>query len=225
MKDRRAVLCDLDDTFYLVKAGEGAGLAAVVQAVSATLHVPPAVVDDAYARARRAVKARLDGRGSSHARLLYLGELAHAIGRPDALGHVRRWERAYWDAFLGAVALRPRVVPFLDAVRGAGKKVALVSDLTLEVQLLKLERFGLAGRIDALAISEEVPLDKPEEAIFHLAMQRLGVTPDACVMVGDHPQKDGEGARRLGIPFVHVPTDDTDGATFDRLARELGVAS
>lgn len=225
MKDKRAILCDLDDTFYVCKPGEDAGLSAVVAAVSAALDASPSDVEQAYVQARRAVKARLDGRGSSHSRLLYINELVHQIGRRDMLVRVRSWERTFWNAFLDAVRLRPRVLPFLAAVRRAGRKVALVSDLTLEVQLHKLDRFGLFRHVDAIAISEEVPLDKPAEEIFHLAMARLGVTPAECVMVGDHDDKDGEGARRLGIPYVRIAPDDLEGSGFDALVRDLGITS
>jgi putative hydrolase of the HAD superfamily len=225
VKEKRAVLCDLDDTFYVCKPGEDAGLSAVVAAVSAALDLSSSDVEKAYADARRAVKARIDGRGSSHSRLLYICELAHQLGRPDMLVRARSWERTFWNAYLSAVSLRPRVLPFLTATRRSGRKVALVSDLTLEVQLHKLDRFGLFRHLDAIAISEEVPFDKPAEEIFRLAMDRVGAKPEECVMVGDHDNKDGEGARRLGIPFVRIAPDDVDGAGFDALARDLGVLS
>lgn len=224
VEGRAAVLLDLDDTLYVCRAGEAAGLSAVVSAVAAATGRAAADVERAYSDARRAVKSRIDGRGSSHARLLYLGELAHALGRPDLLLRVRGWERTFWRAFLDAVRLRPRAVPFLEAVRGAGKKVAIVTDLTLEVQLWKLEAFGLFPHVDALAVSEEVSLDKPAEEIFRLALARLGASAGDAVMVGDHDGKDGEGARRLGIPYVNIPADDLEGVRFDALARELGVA-
>lgn len=223
MKDKRAILCDLDDTFYVCRPGERAGLSAVVAAVSAAVNRSPTEVEHAYVEARRAVKSRIDGRGSSHSRLLYLTELVHALGRPDMLVRVRSWERTFWTAFLDAVRLRPRVVPFLRAARRAGRKVALVSDLTMDVQLMKLDRFGLFPHVDAIAISEEVPFDKPTEEIFRLAMARLGTTAEACIMVGDHEDKDGEGARRLGMPYVRIDPRDTEGAAFDALARDLGL--
>lgn len=222
MKDRRAVLLDLDDTLYVCRPGEEAGLRAVVAEVSAAVGRPAVEVEAAYRAARSAVKARIDGRGSSHSRLLYLTEMVHALGRADLLGSVRRWERAFWQAFLSAVRLRKHTQTFLEALRRAEKKVAIVTDLTLEVQLWKLEAFGLGPYVDAIAVSEEVPLDKPEGEIFTLAMARLGVSAADSVMVGDHDGKDGEGARRLGIPFVRVTPEDTDGDALLGLAREMG---
>lgn len=223
MKGSERILLDLDDTLYACAPSERAGGAAVAFAISKALELAPHDVEVAWAAARRAVKDRLDGRGSSHSRLLYVAELVHAVGRPDALASVRAWERTYWRAFVDAATVRPRARAFLETVRRAGAKVAIVSDLTLEVQLFKLETFGLLPLIDALVTSEEVPLDKPDEAIFRLAMARLGTTADACVMVGDRDDKDGEGARRLGMPYFQIEPDDDAGLGFDALLRELDL--
>ena len=223
MKGRDRILLDLDDTLYACAPAEAAAHAAVVDAVSKSLDLARVDVDAAWAAARRSVKGRLDGRASSHSRLLYLAELVHAVGRPDMLASVRAWERAYWRAFVGAATVRPRARAFLETVRRAGAKVAIVSDLTLEVQLLKLETFGVLPLIDALVTSEEVPLDKPAEAIFHLGMARLGTSAEACIMVGDRDDKDGEGARRLGMPYFQIEADDDAGLGFDALLRELDL--
>lgn len=225
LRDREHLLLDLDDTLYVCAPGERAGKQAVLDAIARELAVPRASLDDLWRSCREAVKERLDGRGSSHSRLLYLHDLAHRLNRPEALPRVRSWERTYWNAFIDASRMRPRALPFLSAARAAGRRIALVSDLTLEVQLLKLERFGLFPLIDAIAISEEVPLDKPAAAIFELALARLGATAQTCVMVGDRPDKDGEGAQRLGIPFVEVPSADAEGLVFDELTRRLGIAA
>ncbi len=223
MRGRDRILLDLDDTLYACAPAEAAAAAAVVSEIAAALGMTPAAVDAAWSSARQAVKQRIDGRGSSHARLLYAAELVHAVGRPDALAKVRGWERTYWQAFLRAATLRPRALAFLQTARAAGAKVAIVSDLTLEVQLWKLETFGVLPLIDALVTSEEVPLDKPASAIFELAISRLGAEKSACVMVGDHDDKDGEGARRLGIPYFKIAKDDITGDGFDALTKELGL--
>ena len=224
MKGRDRILLDLDDTLYACAPAEAGATAALVSAVAKALDRAPADVEAAWVAARGSVKKRIDGRGSSHSRLLYAAELVHALGRPDTLVNVRAWERAYWSAFLAAARVRPRARAFLAAVRAAGAKVAIVSDLTLEVQLYKLETFGILPLIDALAVSEEVPLDKPDEAIFLLAMERLHTTVDACVMVGDHDGKDGEGARRLAIPYFRIDAEDHDGTGFDTLLQQLGMS-
>ena len=214
-RGRRHVLLDLDDTLYPCTPCEEAGLRAVLACAAPILGTSPRELEGPYMRARTAVKERIEGRGSSHSRLLYIAEMVQQLGRPDALVCVRTWERMYWRAFLDAAVLRPRVIPFFEGVRQRAGRIAIVSDLTLEVQLMKLEHLGILRFIDALVTSEEVKGDKPKRSIFRLAMDRLGTGADACIIVGDNEMKDGEGARKLGIPFFQIDERDSEGMGFD----------
>lgn len=45
---------------------------------------------------------------------------------------------------------------------------------------------------------------KPEPRLFEEAMRRLNATPRDCIVIGDNPDTDGAGARRLGLPCVLV---------------------
>lgn len=53
----------------------------------------------------------------------------------------------------------------------------------------------------------DLVLGKPETAFFSSALNRLGLTPQDVVMVGDNPQTDGLGALRLGMPHIILDAD------------------
>jgi putative hydrolase of the HAD superfamily len=78
------------------------------------------------------------------------------------------------EEMLGAVA----------AARAAGVPTALVSN---SWGLAMYERARIDPLFDAVLISGEVGLRKPDAAIFHLASERLGVPLHACVLVDDLP--------------------------------------
>lgn len=218
----RHVLCDLDDTLYAYPPCEEAAIAALSAAIARDLGIDAAAARAAWSASRKACKTRVEGTGSSHNRLLYAVDVAHALGTEALpIDRVRGWERAYWTGYLSAARLRPRVLPFLEALRARGAKLAIVTDLTIEPQLAKIEHLGLAPFVSALAVSEEVERDKPDPAIFRLAAARLGVAVERCVMVGDNDAKDGQGARRLGIPFFFVDPKEPEGAAFDAITKEL----
>ena len=50
--------------------------------------------------------------------------------------------------------------------------------------------------------AEDVGAAKPEPQMFQAAMARLGVTPDACLHVGDSHDHDIQGAARAGVASV-----------------------
>lgn len=65
-----------------------------------------------------------------------------------------------------------------------------------------LQRLGLADALDALVISAEEGLLKPDPAIYRLALERLGVTPAQAVFVDDR-EENIAAARALGMHGVH----------------------
>jgi putative hydrolase of the HAD superfamily len=199
----RGLLLDLDDTLYATAPAERTGREAVFAELAPALGRTRDEVERLFLDARAAVHERLGSRASSHSRLLYLAELVHRASRPDLLARVRDWERLYWAAFLSTARLRPGALELVTWWReGARGRLAIVTDLTLDVQLAKLSRFGLLERIDALVTSEEVPLDKPSPELLRLAIARLGTEPN--VVAGDRDDKDGAAARALGLRFVRI---------------------
>ena len=208
----RALLTDLDDTLYDYAPCEAKGRAALRERATAELGLGAQAFDALYGRARESVKARCPT-PSSHSRLLYLHEALHelATGSSGAprLDLARVLEGTFWDAYLSAATLRQGGLELLRWFRAHGGKVAIVTDLTLDVQLRKLQHFGLMTEIDALVASEEVGADKPAPAAFRLAAERLGIPLSACAVVGDSQAKDGGGAVALGLPFFLVRTPDS----------------
>lgn len=92
--------------------------------------------------------------------------------------------------------------PMVDAVRrarAAGIKTGLISNswgdgLAYDPALLE-ELF------DAVVLSGEVGLHKPQPEIFHLGAERIGVAPEDCVFVDDL-RENCEGAEAVGITAI-----------------------
>jgi putative hydrolase of the HAD superfamily len=52
----------------------------------------------------------------------------------------------------------------------------------------RLRARGVASLFDDVVVSADVGLAKPDPAIFRLAAERLGVVPEACLMIDDQAQ-------------------------------------
>src|SRR5262249_21296385 len=66
----------------------------------------------------------------------------------------------------------------------------------LEGMLIEME---VAPFFAFMVISGKEGVEKPDPAIFRLALDRSGVVPEEAVYVGDHPQVDIEAASELGM--------------------------
>jgi epoxide hydrolase-like predicted phosphatase len=64
-----------------------------------------------------------------------------------------------------------------------------------------LRRHGFDGLFDAVVLSAAVGLAKPEPAIYHLALERLGTAPQATMFVDDY-EPNIKAATELGIEGI-----------------------
>jgi putative hydrolase of the HAD superfamily len=109
------------------------------------------------------------------------------------------------EALLAAIRFRayPEVPDVLAALRAGGARLAVVSNWDISLHDV-LERTGLRGLVDAVVISAELGVAKPDPAIFRAALERLGAGAEGAVHVGDSLEHDVAGARAAGLEAVLV---------------------
>ena len=90
----------------------------------------------------------------------------------------------------------------LARLRAAGMRLAIVTNGYGTTQRRKIERHGLEERVDAVVISAEAGIHKPDKAIFDLALAAIDIPANRAVFVGDTPEADIAGARRAGMQAV-----------------------
>jgi putative hydrolase of the HAD superfamily len=84
----------------------------------------------------------------------------------------------------GAMSLEPEMIELVRGLRSSGLKTALLSN---SWGLAGYPRDLLAELFEVTVISGEVGMRKPDPAIFRLTVERIGVSPESCVFVDDHP--------------------------------------
>jgi FMN phosphatase YigB (HAD superfamily) len=71
---------------------------------------------------------------------------------------------------------------------------------------------GLASLFAVLVDSQRVGAEKPDPAIFRVALETLHSTPERTALVGDSLRRDREGARRTGMRFIWIVPNDVQTA-------------
>jgi putative hydrolase of the HAD superfamily len=109
------------------------------------------------------------------------------------------------EALLAAIRFRPypEVAGTLARLRADGARLAVVSNWDVSLHDV-LERTGLRRLVDAVVISAELGVAKPDPAIFYAALERLGADAAGAVHVGDSLDADVAGARAAGLEAVLV---------------------
>ena len=68
----------------------------------------------------------------------------------------------------------------------------------------KLIGIGIHHLFDVVATSEELGFEKPKKEIFLSAIEKLGLVPEECAMVGDRLDTDILGGNLAGMKTVHL---------------------
>jgi len=113
----------------------------------------------------------------------------------------------------------PGTEALLERLAGAGKYfLATLNNESLELNRFRIERFNLRKYFSAFFSSCYLGVQKPEEAIYRLALQITQRAPEECVFIDDRPLN-VESARRLGLHGILFH----DAAQLEKELRGLGV--
>ena len=95
------------------------------------------------------------------------------------------------------------IVKMLESLRLNGIKLAMCSNCFSE-EADTLRESVLCGYFDAVILSYETGYAKPDERIYRLCTDRLGVNPSECIYVGDGGSRELYGADAVGMKPVRA---------------------
>ena len=119
---------------------------------------------------------------------------------------------AAYEANLGSHAdLLPGAADFMHAVHGK-MKIALVSNGVSAIQRSRLAKCPLTPLFDAIVISEEAGVSKPDPRLIEIALEQLGCTDkQQAVMMGDSLSADIAAANNAGVDSIFFSLKGTKG--------------
>lgn len=112
----------------------------------------------------------------------------------------------------------PLIHPYVDyhtlpELRKKGFKLGLLTDGWKHVQQNKIDALKIAPYFDAILLSDTLggpEFWKPSTAPYIKVCEKLGVSPDSAVYIGDNPVKDFSGARKLGMKTIRIRRPGTE---------------
>lgn len=132
-----------------------------------------------------------------------LGDIDYRIHAAGIIGYRRARE--------AALVLYPHVRLVLMELMKRGIKLAVLSDAPRLQAWLRLCQLNLHHIFDLVITFEDTEKKKPAPEPFKLALQRLRVTPEEAIMVGDWAERDIYGAKLLKIRTIFARYGDRFG--------------
>lgn len=124
----------------------------------------------------------------------------HWENQRNALGLDAAQMQAFRDQFWAGDRLDMDLVNYIRRLRGS-YRTGLLSNAFSDLRRVVTETWKFADAFDEMIISAEVGLVKPEARIYQLALDRLGVVPEATVFIDDFSHN-VEGARRMNMHAI-----------------------
>jgi len=131
------------------------------------------------------------------------------LGLRLGVGEIQEMATATIVAWGEYVFPDPDAISVLGALKES-KTLALISNFDHPPHVHSiLSDLGLAGFFDAVVVSGEVGVKKPDPHIFSPALEQTGLQPHEVVYVGDAVE-DVEGARAAGIHPIRIRRGGAD---------------
>lgn len=134
-----------------------------------------------------------------------LKELLGDIAPAEVERLSRRKEELFRGRAKGRITPVPGAVELARRLERRGTRMGLVSSTPRENIELIVGDLGLEGFFQAIVAAEDTERGKPDSEGFLLGAERLGVSPEDCVVIEDAPGG-VEAARRAGMRCVGLAT-------------------
>ena len=152
---------------------------------------------------RAAVEAQIERRAVDHPAILkdHIEPEILDVFRTLSMRHLR---------------LYPQAAAVLKELRNRGQGVYLLSNAQAAFTVPELNKLGLASLFDGVVLSSDVGIKKPDSALFRHILQRYGLDPAECLMIGNDGEADMWGAAAVGMAGRYIHTKQSP-ARPDRL--------
>lgn len=118
----------------------------------------------------------------------FFGDFAKKAGKDIDIAEMIAYKHGiYLDYLKTAPELEPiaGIRELLSDLRFHGFKIGIGSSSVRRSIITALERFGIVDYFECIISGAELPESKPHPAVYLLCAQKLGVQPQACVVVED----------------------------------------
>ena len=115
---------------------------------------------------------------------------------------------AYRRAREANLLLYPNVNHTLVELMKRGVKIAVVSDAPSREAWMRIYYLNLHHHFDVVLTFDDTNVRKPSPIPFEMALSQLNIDAEEALMVGDWPERDVVGAKKLGIRTIFARYGD-----------------
>lgn len=205
----KAIIFDLDDTLYSYNELNEQGINEICNYTCEKLEIKKEKFYEAFDKAKKDVKTALGDVASSHNRLLYCQKTLENLNENPFSIALEMYE-VYWQHILKNMKLKANVLEVLKFCKQKKIKIGICTDLTAHIQHRKIRKLEIDEYIDGIVTSEEAGVEKPNFKMYNKILEKLDVTPEETLFIGDNLKKDVLGPMEYGMKALWYSKTDND---------------
>ena len=202
----KAVIFDLDNTLLdFMKMKDYAVKAAIAGMIEAGLEIDP---DESY----KTIIGIYEEEGWENQQVFndFLNKTIGEVNNKYLAAGIVAYRRAREANLL----LYPNVNHTLVELMKRGVKIAVVSDAPSREAWMRIYYLNLHHHFDVVLTFDDTNVRKPSPIPFEMALSQLNIDAEEALMVGDWPERDVVGAKKLGIRTIFARYGDAFGTVY-----------
>ena len=96
------------------------------------------------------------------------------------------------------IHMHSEIIPMMEELKKQGLKIALISNCHSEEAMVIKESI-LYPYFNTVCLSYDIGVKKPDQAIFRMCLDGLGLNADECIYIGDGGSNELEAAKTIGM--------------------------
>ncbi|MDZ5471231.1 HAD family hydrolase [Bacillus sp. 31A1R] len=109
----------------------------------------------------------------------------------------------------------------LEGLRKNSIRLGMITNGIGQFQMENIKSLYIQEYFEAILISEWEGVKKPNPEIFHRALEKMNLSVNECVFIGDHPINDIEAAKAIGMKTIWIKNNQWGKAAADETIEDL----
>lgn len=194
----KTVIFDIDNTLYDFNYSNNIALDKLRDYTAEKFSWSREEFDAKHERSQKDIYALMGYNGICRDRILRYKMMMEYSSLP-IFPHAARMLELYWTTMLNTLRPYEGACSVMESLKSRGLTIGIGTDMTVYIQMLKLERMNMSSYIDFMVTSEEAGREKPSPELFRMCIEKAKCRADECLFVGDSLEKDYTGAVSAGM--------------------------
>jgi len=134
------------------------------------------------------------------------------------------WEELlqdYMNEFKNNCVGFPNLISMLEALKSDNLVLGIITNGYGQFQMDNVRALEIEKYFDVIIVSEWEGIKKPNSQIFNRALEKLDVSPNECIFMGDHPENDVKAAQNVGMKGIWKKDFQWDSVEADAIVHDL----